>query len=181
MKHHVTQDLLGIFVVITQLGTSIIVCIRHDSVHSLTTRFLTELLGKLVGNAVHTAYSRDNPDFIADTHITVFAAVSLEGTVLMGDAQLYIHGIVGVIKQSGKVGLDLFLIDPVSLFDGYLCMSDGVTILDYLISFGKILQRDFVSGRDIFGYGDSYAVYGDGLTGLEFRYGYSHIISRVDF
>ena len=148
---------------------------------SLASGLLTELLGQLVGNAVHAAHGRDNPNLVSHAHVAVFAAVTFEGAVFMGDAKFHVDRVVRVFQQSGQVGLDLLLVNPMSLFYGHQRVSDGVTVFDYLVAFGKIFQRDFVSGGDVFGHGDGHAVHGDGFAGLEFRYGYGHIVGRVDF
>lgn len=145
--------------VVAQLGATIVVRIGHDGVYAFAARFGTQGFGQLVGNAVHAAHGRDDPDFIAYAHVAVLAAVALEGQVPVGNVQVCLYRMVGVFQQAGQIGLYVVFVHPVALSAGFAGMPDGVSVFDDVFTFGQILQCEFMTGRDIFVQGNFLSVY----------------------
>ena len=181
MEHHVAQYLFGVLVVVTQLGATIVVRIGHDGIYTFAARFGTQGFGQLVGNAVHAAHGRDDPDFIAYAHVAVLAAVALEGQVPVGNVQVCLYRMVGVFQQAGQIGLYVVFVHPVALSAGFAGMPDGVSVFDDVFTFGQILQCEFMTGRDIFVQGNFLSVYIYFFTCRQRCNGYRYIVCRIDF
>ena len=167
MKHHIAKYLLGILVVVAQLRATVVVGIRDDGIHTLAASLLTQALGQLVGNAIDTTYSGDNPHLVAHTHIAILATIAFEGQSFVGDIQLHLHGVIGIVEQACQVGLDLILVDPLSLLHILGGMTDGVTILDDVLAFVQVGQHHLVSGRGILQYVDILSVNSDCFSSLQ--------------
>ena len=139
MKHHVTKNLFRILMVVTKLRATVVVWESDNGIHSLTFGFATQSLGQLSDDTVYATYSRDNPYLVSYTYITVFATVTFESKIFMRNIQRNLNRVVRVVQQSGKVGFDVRFVHPVTLFLCHSCMSDRVTVLDYIFTFRKIL------------------------------------------
>ena len=181
VKHHVAQDFLGILVVVAQLGATIVMRVGHDGIHAATAGLFAQVFSQLVGNAVYAAHSGDDPYLVADTYITVFAAIAFEGQFPVCNVQAGVYRIVGVVQQAGQVGLDIVFVHPVTLLPGFACMSDGVSVFDDVFAFSQIFQCKFMSGGYVFVQCDVLSVHRDGFAGLQRQDGYRNVVGRIDF
>ena len=84
MLYHVAQYLTGIFVVIAELRTTVIVRERNNSVDPFTVCFFTKLLGQLIDNSVYATDCRDNPYLVTYTHLAVFTTIPFESKAFIG-------------------------------------------------------------------------------------------------
>ena len=74
---HVSQNLSGILLIISHLGTAIGMSKCNHILHIASDKFLC-LLFQCLGNGIDTSYRRNNPDLIADTNPSVCSAVSVK-------------------------------------------------------------------------------------------------------
>src|SRR5574344_463873 len=111
-----------------------------DGVDSLAVGLLLQEFNKLLCDSVHAAHSRNHPDLVSYTYFAVLANESLEGAVLLCDAQLLVYWVVGVLQSSGKIGLEIILVHPFALLQVLLGVADWITILDDVLSFGSIVD-----------------------------------------
>lgn len=85
VHHHIAEDFAGVFVVIAQLRTTVVVRITHDSVNACAVSLFFQLFNELVYGTVYTTYTRNNPDLVTHTHFAVFTTVTFEGQVAVLD------------------------------------------------------------------------------------------------
>ena len=181
VQYHVAQDFLRIFVIVAQLGATIVVRVGDDGIHALASSLLAQTFGQLVGNAVDTTYSGDNPHFVTYSHVTILATVALECKPFVGDVEVNGYGVVGVFEQTSQIGLDLVFVNPLSLLYIFGSVSDGVAILDDVFTFVQVGQHHFVSGRCILQHGDVLSVDGDSFSGIQCLDSHGNIVGRVNF
>ena len=95
---HGCQKLLGVFVVVPQLGTAVGMNKAVDAVHAVSIGLLRKFFQSF-GGAVDAADGIDNPDLITDTNLAVFPHISHEGR---GPVLRKCTGmrIVGVLKNA---------------------------------------------------------------------------------
>ena len=151
---------------------------REDIVR---TGLLTQTLCTFLDDTIDATYGRDDPYFVTDTDLSVFAAVTHESTFLIGDIEHHLFRMILVLEQTSQVGLDVILVHPTA---GFLClagMADGEAVLDDVLAFSEVFDSYLVSGRHIFQYGDLLAVHLNNSTCRLRLYGYNHIIGRVNF
>ena len=77
MVDQICKNLSGMFLIITHLRTTIRMGKCNDTVNVICNIILGRFFNGL-GNIVHTADGRDDPDFISHCGTSVFAAISLE-------------------------------------------------------------------------------------------------------
>ena len=181
MEADVTKHLAGILVVARELRTAEVVVPSVDGINAFAFCFLLELLYQFFRYAIHAAYGRNYPDFISYANLTILADVAQESTVFLLDVQLFIHRIVSIFQSAGKVGLEVILVDPLTLFQIFLSMTDRVTVLDDVLSFRCIVNEHFVSGRSILQEGDRLTIYFDGLALLHRAQANHYRVGRVNF
>lgn len=145
VKTDVAKHFACVLVVARKLRAAEVVVPCVNSVDALALGFLLEQVDELLGNTVHTANCRNDPNLIAHTYLAILAYIALESTVLVLDVQDLLYRIVGVFQSSGKVGLEVVLVDPFSLFQVFLCMTDRVAVFQDIGSFSSIVYEDFVS------------------------------------
>ena len=181
VQHHVAQYFLGVFVVIAQLRTAVVVRECHDCIHAFAVCLAAQAFCQLVDNTVYATHRGDNPYFVAYSHIAVFAAVSFKCQVLVRNVQFHFGGVVRIFQQSGKIGPDVVFVHPVALFLCGAGVSYGITVFNYIFAFRKIFQREFMSGGDILVQDDFLAVYYEFFTGRKCCDSHCNVVSRVDF
>ena len=181
MEADVTEHLASILVVARELRTAEVVVPSMDGINALAFCLLLESLNQFFRYAIHAAYGRNYPDFISYANLTVLAHVAQEGAVFLLDVQLLIYRIVSIFQSAGKVGLEVVFVDPLTLFQVFLCMSDRVTVLDDVLSFRHIIDEHFVSGRSILQEGDRLTIYFDGFALLHRAQANHYRVGRVNF
>ena len=108
MMDNIGKYLPGILMIVTELGAAVVMRIsdnRIDASH-LTGNFLREPFNKLRDNAVDTAYSRDGPDLVANSDLSVRAAKAHECPFFLGGRYLYQRRLICIIQNSGEIGLN---------------------------------------------------------------------------
>ena len=180
MKHHVTKNLFCIFVVVTKLRATVVVWESNNGIHSLAFGFATQSFSQLTDDTVYATYRRDNPYFVSYPYITVFATITFECKIFMRNIQRNLNRVVSVIQQSGEVGFDVRFVHPVTLFLSHSCMSDRITVLDYIFAFSKILQCEFMSGRNVFVQCNFNAIYRKMLSCREVNNGNGNVVGRIN-
>ena len=181
MEADVTEHLAGILVVARELRAAEVVVPSVDGINAFAFCFLLELLNQFLRYAIHAAYGRNYPDLVSYTDLTVLAHVTHESAVFLLDVQLFIYRIVSIFQSAGKVGLEVILVDPLTLFQIFLSMTDRVTVLDDVLSFRRIVNEHFVSGRSILQEGDRLTIYFDGLALLHRAQANHYRVGRVNF
>ena len=166
---------------VAQLRAAVIVRECHDCVHAFALCLTAQAFRQLVDDAVYTAHRGDNPYLVAHSHITVFAAITFEGQVLVRNIQIHFGGIVCIFQQSGKIGLDVVFVHPVALLLSGAGVADGITVFNHIFAFRKILQRELVPGRNIFVQDDFLAVYYELFTCRQCHNGHCNVIGRINF
>ena len=92
----------------------------------------------------------------------------------------FFHGVVGILQGSGKVGLEVVLVDPFALFQVFLRMADGVAVFQDIGAFRGIVEQNLVSCWSVLQQGDGLAVNLDGLALLERAEANHYRVGRVD-
>ena len=178
VMNHIAEDLLRVLVVVAELRAAVVMRESEDIVRA---GLLTQTLCTFLDDTVHATYGRDDPHFVADTYLSVFAAVPHERTSFVGDIEHHILRMILVAEQACEVGLDIVLVHPTAGFLRLACMTDGETVLDDVLAFGQVFDGYLMSGRHVLK--DCYllAVHLNNRTcGLRL-YCYYHIVRRVDF
>ena len=178
MMNHITQNLLGVLVVITKLGAAVVMRESEDVIRA---RLLAQTFGTFLDDTIDATYSRNDPYFVADTHLPVLAAIAHEGTFLVRDIENNVLGVILIREQSGEVGLDIVLVHPTADFLSLASMSDGETVLDNILTLSKVTDGYLMPGRDVFKYRDLLTVHVNNRTRRLRLYSYNHIIGRIDF
>ena len=159
METDVAQHLAGVLVVARELRATKVMVPGVDGVNTLAACFLLQKLNELLCNTVYATHGRDYPNLVACSHFAVLTHITLEGSALIGDVQLFLHRIVGVLQSTGKIGLEIVLVNPLALLQVFLCVTDRVAVLDDVLSFGSIIDEHLVTGRSILQKGDGLAIY----------------------
>ena len=166
----VAQHTAGVLVVTAELGAAVVVVPRKDlrfKIGDLRFNFFAELLGKAFGDAVDTADGGYDPELVADTHITVLAAVATESDVLMGYGEGFAYWLVGVFEGARKVGLEVVLVHPLACTEVGDGMSDGVAILDDILTLAHIADEYLMACWGVLEQGDGSAVDQDGIASVQ--------------
>ena len=151
-----------------------------DGVDSLAVGLLLQEFNKLLCDSVHAAHSRDHPDFVSYTYFAVLANESLEGAVLLCDAQLLVYRVVGVLQSSCKIGLEIILVHPFALLQVLLGVADWITVLDDVLSFGSIVDEHLMSSRSILQQGDGLTIYLNHFALLHWAQANHYRVGRVN-
>ena len=120
--------------------------------------FFLELVSQSFGNAVDAAYGRHNPYLVTHTHLTVLADIALEGTVLLFDVECFINRLVGVFQCAGEIGLEVVFVYPLSSLQVLEGMTNGVAVLDDVLTLLLVGDENFVSCRRVLQNGNLFAV-----------------------
>ena len=175
---HVAEDFLGVLVVIAELRAPVVMGEGEDVVRAC---LLTETLGTFLDDAIHATHGRDDPHFVADTHLSVFASVAHERASLVGDVEDDLFGVVLIGEQPREVRFDVVLVHPRAGFLRLFRMTNRETVLDDVLALSEIGDGYFVSGRHVLQNGDLLTVHFNNRTGGLRLYCYHHIIRRIDF
>jgi hypothetical protein len=135
--------------ILRELRATVVMMPGMNSINAVKTSLCFEFLCQLLCYAVYAANGRHNPDFVANTYITIFADIALECAVLNRDVELLIHRIVCIFESSCEVGLEVVLVYPFSSLEILGCMTDRIAVLDDILTFFLIGKKDLVSGRSI--------------------------------
>ena len=114
------------------------------------------------------------------TRIAVLANIALEGAVLLQDVQLLIHRVVSIFQSTGKVGLEVVLVDPLTLFQVLLGMTDRVAVLDDVLAFRCIVDEHLMSSRSILQQGDGLTIYLNHFALLHWAQANHYRVGRVN-
>ena len=149
MMHHVGKDLSGVFMVTAQLRASVVMRKCNDLLHSrIGIQFLFELLHDVLSHSVHATYSRDDPEFIADSGTAVCPAVTFEGRLHRSGRRFCQVRKVCILQKSFKIGLEIGMVHQTALRDGIKKMSYREAVLYDILPLGKILQGHLMAGRN---------------------------------
>ena len=136
------------------------------------------------GNAVDAAYGRHNPYLVAHTHIAVLSNISFEGALIVFDVSnvaLGINRLVGVLQGAAEVCLEVVLVDPVAGFQVLTGMTNGVAVLDDVLTLFGILDEYFVTCWRVLIDSDLLAVDVDDVALLLGRQTYDHRVGGINF
>ena len=125
-------------------------------------------------------YKNSDPYFVSYPYITVFATITFECKIFMRNIQRNLNRVVSIVQQSGEVGFDVRFVHPVTLFLCHPCMSDRVTVLDYIFAFSKVLQCEFMSRRNVFIQCNLNAIYRKMLSCREVNNGNGDVVGRIN-
>ena len=108
----------------------------RESEYILRSCLLAQTLGTFLDDTIHAPDGRNDPHLVADTDLSVLAAVAHEGTFLIGDVEHHVFRMILIAEQSSKVGLDIVLIHPAAGFLRLARMADRKTVFDNILAFG---------------------------------------------
>ena len=153
MMDHIGENRAGVLMVLSQLGTAVIVREGDDGVHAVIAGpagdLFPETRHNLLADAVHAAHGGDYPYLVADAHLPVGPAEALEGTPLGSTGNLHQVRMVAVIQQSLQVGFDAVMIHHRTGRSIPGDMADGKTIFDDIFPFPETVQHDFMAAGDV--------------------------------
>ena len=92
MKADITKYLARVLMVIAELRATIVVVPGMNGVNALQPCLVSKQLSKLVGYAIDTTNSRNNPYFVTYAHFSVRSFVAEECTVGKRYLQLLVNG-----------------------------------------------------------------------------------------
>jgi len=147
MIDQVCQNLTGMLLVITHLGTTIGMRECDNLFHTA----LNECIGLLCNGGCHvvdTANGGDDPDLVTNTYFAV-RTVEAHKSHIFRLLLLYRSGVVGVLQQIAQSGLYIMSMDPAALCDVLLGITDTVTVFDDLAAFGNIKNSHLMSCWDL--------------------------------
>lgn len=186
MMYHVAQNLLGVLVVFAQLRAAEVMGEVEDAVDAfnlVTTKGSTSLFDNLFDDTVDATYGRDDPDLVADAYLAIGTNIALEGELLTRWF-IFLQSLdvdVAVVKRSGKVGLDILVIEIGTLLDGVTSMANGEAVLDDVLTFGKVLECALVTCGYVGNKGNLLTVNIDNCTFLQRLECYENVVGRIDF
>ena len=180
MQADVTQHLASVLVVARELGTTEVVMPSMDGVDALAMSLVLEQFHQLLCHAIHAAHGRNYPNFVSHTYLAVLANIALEGAVLLLDVQLLIHRVVSIFQSTGKVGLEVVLVDPLTLFQVLLGMTDRVAVLDDVLAFRCIVDEHLMASRSVLQEGDVLAIHLDYIALLHGAQANHYRVGRVN-
>ena len=134
-----------------------------DAVNILAASLFAQLLCHTLGNAVDAPNGGHNPYLVAYADIAVLAYVTLKSPLLVldvVDVALGVHRLIGILQRSAEVRLEVVLVHPVAGLHVLTGVSDGVTILDnvltlldildeYFVACGSVLVQDYLLAIDV--------------------------------
>ena len=176
--NHIPQDFLGVLVVVSELGAAVVMRESEDIIRPC---FLTETLGAFLDNTVYASYGRNNPHFVADTDLSVFAAIAHKSSGFIGNIQYHLFGVILIFEQSREVGFDIILVHPAAGFFRLSGVPDREAVLNDVLAFREIFDGYLVSGRHVFEDCDYLSVHFNNRPGGLRLYCYHHIVRRIDF
>ena len=105
-------------------------------------------LRETLGEAVHAADERNDPDVVANTDAPVGMAVAEESLLRLdrlpsGDRRLV--GLVAVLEHFAEVRLHVVDVNVLALLYGARGVSDGHPVLDDVLALGDVAKRVLVS------------------------------------
>ena len=69
-----------------------------------------------------------------------------------------------ISKRTRKIGFQVVLIHPLSGFQVFSCMTDGIAVFDDVLSLRSIVDKNFVACRRVLQKGDRLAVHFNGFA-----------------
>ena len=114
---------------------------RPDGINIFHTSLFAQLFSQSFGNTVDTAYGRYNPYLVAYTNVTIFAGISLKGSLLVFDIKRLVYRVVCVFKRSAKIGLEIVFVDPVTCLQVLTGMTDGIAVLNDVFPLFDIVSQ----------------------------------------
>ena len=120
-----------------------------DGVNTFATCFFLEEFYQFLSHAVHAAHGRNYPYFVSYAYFAILANVALEGAFFLSDVQLLVYRVVGIFERTGKIGLEVVLVNPFARLETGLCVTDRVAILQDVCTLGCIVDEHLVSCRSI--------------------------------
>ena len=149
MVDHICQNLTGIFLIVSHLGAAVWMLECDHVLYITSHKFLSSRFQGLC-NGVHTAYGRNDPDFIADSCLPVGSAVAFKICVLCGFYILMAFRLIIISKNISKSRLHIMNVNPLSRLDIFLGKTDAEAVLYNLFSALYFPQRKLVALGDIF-------------------------------
>ena len=151
VKNHVAKHFLGVFVVLAELGATIVVREVEDAIDrtQVAGKGGTGLLDNLLDDAVDATDGWDDPHLVADTDLTVSTFEALEG-ILFAAWLLLLQTLeldAAVVERALQVGLDVLVVEETAALDGVTGMANRETVLDDVLALGKVLEGTFMSCR----------------------------------
>ena len=167
--------------VFRELRATVVVMPGIDIVDTFQLGLLAQFLSQFLSNAVDTAYRGNNPYLITHTHITILTLIALEGAVLFLDGQFFANGVVGIFERTGKIGLQIILVDPVTGFQILTCMTDGIAVFDDVFSLFDIFDKNLVTGWCVLINNNLLAVCFDDFSFFLWLQADYHTVCRINF
>ena len=152
MVDQVCQNLTGMLLIVTHLGTSV----RMRECNNFFHAAFNKCIGLLCDGGCHvvdTANGGDDPDLVTNAYFTVGTVEPHESNIFCL-LLLYGSGIVSVLQQIAQSGLNIMSMDPAALCDVLLGITDTVTVFDDLAAFGNVNNCHLMSCGDLFSGGN---------------------------
>ena len=167
--------------VFAQLRAAIVVVPGMHGVDALQAGLSLQRGCQTLGDAVDTAHGGHNPHLVAYAHLAVLAHISVEGEVVVGNVEFFIHRLVFVGQRAREVGLQVVLVHPFAGLEVVHGMSDGVAIFDDVFALGCVVDEHLVPGRCVLCQGDVFSVNVDLFSLVERAQANHYRVCRIDF
>ena len=134
MMHHVHKNIAGVFMVVSKLGTSVVVRKGYHLFYRwIVLKLLLELFLNALGDSVDTADCRYDPEFISDTGTTVFPSESFEISLFGGGMYLREIRLIRILQQTFKICLEIRMVYQSAFLYGRQQMADRETVFHYVL------------------------------------------------
>ena len=180
VMNHISQNISGVFMVSAELRTSVIM---RECYHLLNRRilreFLLELLLNVLSHSVHTSDCRNDPKFVTHACTTVLSLISHEERLLSSRSDFCQFRFVSVLQKALKIGLQIGMIDNITLLYRAQEMTYRESVLDHIGSLLHILKGYLMTCRNRFLSTYINTIDIEALSSLDIMNGNGNIICRI--